>query len=336
MNAFPATVLLNISHDFDNHRLHRENSWYGYLENDGWGATPFSVSTLFRGQNARYLPMLPAISRGLQSPNTGQLWKSTPADQAKIILRLAQSWWFCRELQYHPLASHAKEQKLELDGIALAQHYGIPTGFLDLTDDFNVGAFFATCFQTEHGWEPMESGVGIIYRVNLEGLETPVDRYKPLGPQQLPRPTEQCAWVTELPLCHAFDGWPNVQLMQFHHDKYVGEYFLDMFSGGEKLFPPDPLALVANEILTSGEIPTVLIEQAMESFAEDTHGLRAEHFVAVRHEISQLASFIDYRRILTDQHVSNLLGDSEWRKKMLTEVKVKWRAVRRVPITSDR
>lgn len=335
MNAFPATVLLNISHDFEDHSSRRENSWYWYAEQDCRGAIPFGVSALFRGQNARYLPMLPAISRGLQSPNTGQLWKSAPADQAKIILRLAQSWWFCRELEHHPIANHAKKQKLELDGIALAQHYGIPTGFLDLTDDFNVGAFFATCFQTEYGWEPVKSGIGTIYRVSLEGLDL-VDRYKPLGPQRLPRPTEQCAWVAELPLCHSFDGWPNVQLMQFHHDKDVGEYFLDMFSGGEKLFPPDPLASVANEILTSGEIPTVLVEQAIESFAEDPHGLRVEHFAAIRQEISQLASLIDYRRILTDQHVSSLLEDSDWRKKMLAEVKARAVAVRRVPILSGK
>jgi len=32
-----------------------------------------------------------------------------------------------------------------------------------------------------------------------------------------------------------------------------------------------------------------------------------------------------------DENVSLLLADFEWRKKMLPDVKVKWRAIRRVP-----
>ncbi len=330
MQTIPASILLQISHDNFDHRSRRERSWYGYSEGGTWGAIPFAVSNLYRGQNARYSPMLPSISRGLTSPNTGELWKYSIEDQAKIVLRLAQSWWFSSELDHHPITTHAIGHKLELDRMALAQHYGIPTGYLDLTDDFNVSAFFATCCETTHGWEPVKTGVGVIYRVSLEKLETPFGRYAPLGPQSLPRPTEQCAWVAELPLCHSFEGWPDVSMMQFHHDKRVGEYFLEMFDGGNMLFPPDPLAEVATEILACGEIPAELVEHAMQSFAEDEHGVRKKHFQSIFAELSKLVTLNSYRKLLTNQQVSSLLADSEWREKRLSDVKANWRFVRRV------
>jgi len=279
--------------------------------------------------------MLPSIARGLESSDVGELWRSSVSDQAKLVLRLAQSWWFSRELAHHPIATHATRQHLDLDPIALAQHYGIPTGYLDLTDDFNVSAFFATCRATNRGWETVESGIGVVYRVILKKLDNPFGQYMPLGPQQLPRPTEQCAWVAELPLFHSFEGWPDVSMAQFHHDKRVGEHFLNMFAGGNRLFPPDPLADVAAEILACHEVPADLVEAALDSFARDPCGLRTEQLPSLRKEITQLATLVNNRRLLTDQNVSSLLANSEWRERMLADAKVKWRLVRRVPISQD-
>ena len=39
----------------------------------------------------------------------------------------------------------------------LAQHYGLETGWLDITDDFNIALFFATCFwdASSHEWKPL-------------------------------------------------------------------------------------------------------------------------------------------------------------------------------------
>ncbi len=331
---FAASALLDISADYQDHRAQREQVRYGYSDGDYWGAIPF-VSDIFRGQNQRYLPMLPSIMRGLEVNNSGALWESPLGDQTKIILRLAQSWWFGRELDYHPITSHAESQKLKLDRIALAQHYGIPTGYLDLTDDFNVGAFFATCREVRGSWEPVAEGVGIIYRVQLKDLRNPFGRYEPLGPQLLPRPSEQCAWVTELPITHSFDGWPDVMVMQFNQDKSVGEHFLRKFDGGKTLFPFDPLADVAAEIIGCREIPTILVERAIDSFATDPLGVRPDQVVTIRRQLSQSITMIDYRRLLTEERVSALRSDFEWRKKMLAEVKVRWRMVRAEPASAN-
>ncbi len=37
----------------------------------------------------------------------------------------------------------------------LAQHYGLETGWLDITNDFNVALFFATCFWRDGEWHPL-------------------------------------------------------------------------------------------------------------------------------------------------------------------------------------
>jgi len=175
---------------------------------------------------------------------------------------------------------------------------------------------------------------GIVYRVELKTLESPFGQYMTLGPQQLPRPTEQCAWVTELPLGHSFENWPNVSFLEFQHDRRVSEHFLEMFDGGSKLFPTAPLAEVAFDILNSREIPKDLVEAVLTSFGGEPAGLQAQDFPALRREISNLATLMDYRRILTDQQIEPLLADSVWEERMLSEVLVRWRAIRQVPVSS--
>lgn len=335
MQIAPASMLLDISRDYAGYREHREKSWYGYSEERTWGAFPFSASHLYRGQTARHVPFLPSIVRGLSSHDVGHLWKASTADQAQVILRLTQSWWFSQELKRHPIASHAKKLNLDLNEIGLAQHYGIATGYLDLTDDFDVSAFFATCRQVGERWEPVDTGTGVVYRVNLKATASFLERYKPLGPQPLPRPTEQCAWVVELPMFHAFEGWPGVSVLQFQHDRRVGEHFLNLFSGGERLFPPDPLASVSAEILACRELPAELVDAALESFAGDPHGLRPNQIPSVRQEVSRFASLTGGRKLLTQEHINSLTSNPQWCDRMLADVTVNWVAVRRIPISED-
>lgn len=328
---FEARDLLDISREFAERRAERASIWYGFREGDGyWGAMPF-VDSLYRGQTKRHIPMLPAIARGLEA-KTGELCDRPANDQARIVLRLAQSWWFARELEFHPVASHAESQRLRLDRQALAQHYGVPTGYLDLSDDFDVAAFFATCEKDpSRGWVPAEEGVGIVYRVALKSLSNPFGEYRPLGPQPLPRPTEQCAWVTELPITDSFEGWPDVMMMQFRHDKSVGEHFKKKFDAGNALFPPDPLADVAAEITDCGEIPKVILEKALTSFVEDPAGIRASQLPEVECQLAGMAKKVRYRRLLTEEQVSSLIEEFDWRRRMLSDIRVRWRMIRDEP-----
>lgn len=339
MSIFHGEVLIEISQCADQEKINPrelgngilEGDWYWYTDGDYRGALRF-ITKLYRGQNCRHYPMLPSIARGLEvTSNT--MWEHSALDQAKIVLRLAQTWWFAREMKFHPISKHAKKNMMRLDSIALAQHYGIPTGYLDLTDDFNVAAFFATCSETKHGWEPVSSGTGIIYMADLSeaGMDTPIGRHKPLGPQPLPRPTEQSAWVTELPLIHSFEGWPGVKTLQFQQSKEVGEHFLARFNEGEALFPIDPLSEAAREILECGEIPDEILDASLNSFATDPHGIRSVDIADVIGELKRIVTKVAYRRILSDGVLQTLEEDVDWRAKMLPEIKAKVLVVRDEP-----
>lgn len=314
------SILLDMSGENTDYRAQRSNWWYWRQSDDGLGSAVLFTNAAYRGQTNHHDPMLPAAARGLQ--NLENLTEAPTQDQAEIILRLARMWWFERQLDYHPVAKHAEKEQLTLNRSALAQHYGLPTQFLDLTDDFDVAAFFATCRPTDRGWAPMESGVGVIYRVDFdEGFSNPIGgRYEPLGPQPLPRPTEQCGWVTLLPMVHSFENWPNVRLMRFSHNKRIGDHYLQQFEGGSALFPPDPLADVAREISDCNEIPGELIDSAI-SLSLQLESISDEQIPAIRRELSRQVSITEYRRILTDRQVASLMEDFEWRTRMLPEVK---------------
>lgn len=332
MQIVPASLLLDISRKRAGHRERRDASWFWCSKGDVGVGLPAAVGELFRGQTARYIPLLPSIVRGLTTDDLNEMWRGPIADQAHVILRLAQSWWFSKELERHPIAAHAKSQHIELNSIGLAQHYGVPTGYLDLTDDFDVGAFFATCRMTDQGWQPVDEGVGLFYLVRLRELGQDAVRYVPLGPQPLPRPTEQGAWVTELPMRHSFEGWPGVYMLSFQHDRSVSEHFLELFDGGRLLFPADPLAEAASEILACRELPVDLVDGALQSFASDPHGPRPEQLQSIRSEIFRHVSPINGRRLLTDEQLSALLADDAWRSHRLAEVTAGAVAIRRIPI----
>lgn len=326
MEVFPGKALIDLSKSEGNAQQRTPEGWYWYVDGDRGGAVPFNIRVLYRGQNKRFIPMLPSIARGLES-NTGKMSEMPASDQANVILRLAQSWWFARELDHHPITQHADLQRIKFDRLALAQHYGIPTGYLDLTDSFDVAAFFATCEAADKGWKPVEDGVGIIYRLDINRIKNPFDILQPLGPQSLPRPEEQKAWVCELPMVHSFDGWPVVSAILFQQDSSIGEHFMKIFDGGKVLFPSDVLSNVAEEILNSTEIPKELVEAAFESFVEDPFGPKRHQWVEISREIKSQVTLAEYRRILTEDWLSPYMDDFEWRRKRLSDVVASCRPV---------
>jgi len=327
---FPASALIDISKSRGEALDYTE--YLAFEEEGRVGAIPAHPFTdLFRGQNRRYLPFLPAIARRL-SAKMVVMSDSSIEDQASVILHTAQYFWFAKELKKHPMAVFAESQKILLKDMAVAQHYEIPTGYLDLTDSFDVAAFFATCRRTSAGWEPLadEDGEGIVYKVVLNQVPEWYRFIEALGPQPLPRPREQRAWVAEIPLEHSFDGWPGVLHMQFKHDPTVGEHFLDKFDGGAKLFPPDPLAKVAEEILGCNEIPEECLEGALEGYANGEAGCVLADFSSIRRAIAKHRSIAPYRSLLTNEVVHPFADQFSKRIQELSSVKLIVRPVRLV------
>jgi len=90
-----------------------------------------------------------------------------------------------------------------------------------------------------------------MYKLNFENLHSkPEERKKIicLGLQPFYKPMEQQGWVYKLTDSENLNNNPAIAKMLFHHNKEVGLYFLKKFSYGRKLFPNDPVDIVAKNI----------------------------------------------------------------------------------------
>ena len=151
---------------------------------------------LFRGQGARYSPSFTSLARGLGTSQTLRMSELNLLGQAKLADRLIRRVWFSKDLESHPAARWLTNQRLDRFDHALAQHYGIPTGYMDLSESFDVSCFFATCYVDKaRTWQPRTEGVGVMYLLPTERIPIRPDVLQPIGLQVLPRPREQFGWV---------------------------------------------------------------------------------------------------------------------------------------------
>lgn len=94
-------------------------------------ASPTPFQPLYRGQSSYYERCLPSLYR--------RKW----SDSQKLE-RLVQIEDFKTILNDNPEIKDEIEGGLAVNYIGLAQHYGIETNVIDLTNSFGVAAFFAT------------------------------------------------------------------------------------------------------------------------------------------------------------------------------------------------
>jgi hypothetical protein len=116
---------------------------------------------LFRGQ-ARDYPPLPSLARILASGD------SAKAERARRRLRLFEQW-----LASIPELAYLLDVGREHDFFAVAQHYGIPTNYLDFTSEPSIAGFFAADTR-----EPPTDRRSCIYLLNSEELRDVWDTLK--------------------------------------------------------------------------------------------------------------------------------------------------------------
>jgi FRG domain len=155
-------------------------------------------------------------------------------DWTRLVVAHVRSGWFVEHLRHPPFGRWAMEERIDINTQAVAQHYGLPTTFIDLTESPSVAAFFATCAirrgrkPGELLCSPLSEGVGILYRVRMPNL--PFGSCRPIGLQPFPRPKEQWAWTYELWLGKDFQDprcseQPCVESILFHQSAELGEHF---------------------------------------------------------------------------------------------------------------
>jgi hypothetical protein len=248
-----------------------------YVEIEGEPAT-FALypenpgEMLFRGQTERYLPCVPTAVRGIGFGSRALDELSEP-NQARLIVNLIKTSWFVQLLRKTAVVEWFRDKRLYLNEAAVAQHYGMPTGYIDLTQSFEVASFFACCHydSAQKSWTPVADGEGVVYALGWGSLP-PGGRIHPINLQAFPRPSEQWGWSCEVALGDDFDKLPFVVKLIFRHNLDASRRILGQFSGGGDLYPADPLAELAEAILAATVLPYDLAREMALDLIGDPNG----------------------------------------------------------------
>ena len=206
------------------------------LYDNRMAAAPMPMSPLFRGESEFHEKCLPSLFR--------KEW--TPLQKLERQIQLED---FKQMLQVNPEIKEMEEGGLEVNYNGLAQHYGIETNILDLTNSFLVAAFFATTTYDSLAdvYIPILHTVsqGVIYFfpsgafMNF-GFDAPI---WPIGMEALRRPGEQRGFGVEMDDNHRdLNHYSGASLYRFWHHPQASMKIWQMTHGSTALFPYDPMS----------------------------------------------------------------------------------------------
>lgn len=101
----------------------------------------------YRGENRIYPESVPTLLRNIKNYST---IKEKELYRMVSDMRIAEFKALLEKFE-HVRNWHYSDVLYEV----LAQHYGLETSWLDITNDFNVALFFATCYWRDGSWHPL-------------------------------------------------------------------------------------------------------------------------------------------------------------------------------------
>jgi hypothetical protein len=237
------------------------------------------------------------------------------------MLSEIQACWFTIEIRKHPAWKYAQEIGLQIHHWALAQHYGIATMFLDMTQSIDVAAFFATSDYVNGAWQPRASGKGVMYQLDFSSIPEAWDRIHLVGLSTFPRPGEQKAWAVPIILQGDFEELPYVEVIEFTHTEDGSKHYSDMFDQGADLFPHGPAADLAEAIRTSKVLPVNCVANALRGLGCPMDRLQL-HFDRLTEALKEMWGLEVGSEVpvgLTDEQVANLASYWEIKGKTFLE-----------------
>lgn len=174
---------------------------------------------------------------------------------------------FSMAVEKFPQVQYARKERIQVDTLALAQHYGLKTDMLDLTSDIAVAAFFATTYLDNGIFRPMQQGIGSISCFfAFPGMDRNLP-FRVVGLQPFQRPGKQCAFGVKLKQGEDLMSLNCGNTLYFSQNPKYGQMFLDLF--GEKLpnelFPEEAVAKIGTRI-RNGKLAT---EKAVKAYCRD-------------------------------------------------------------------
>lgn len=215
---------------------------------------------------------------------------STEDNEERLLIEFVSSLRFFEFTRLINSFEHIK--KFEEKGITIlyeniAQHYGIKTRWLDITNDFDVALFFACCKYVDNKWMPLtdydinrkdESKYGVIFRKASNHftnfLPPEVIKYEvlPVGYQPFMRCSMQTAYSIHMD-DDADLQKSDFEILRFRQSEKLSNFIFDRMAKGLKVYPHEDLSLIFEQvdlINKTVEFSREVFEIAAENFPELT------------------------------------------------------------------
>lgn len=219
--------------------------------------TSRTAFTFFRGQSVYHEQCLPSLYR-YKGKRLKQETLRSQLQTAEMIL-LMKSHPVIMSIESGGIL-HEKLGLVKLPVIydGLAQHYGIKTCYLDLTNDIWCAAFFAatTYDGAYHPFEvkgdmPFEKRYGVLYKFEYKkgDQDFSKDDILPIGLQYFNRPGKQSALVIAMQDLRDLHKHPKLERVFFRHDTEVSRLIFTLSQFGKQFITDDdPFAKMVESI----------------------------------------------------------------------------------------
>lgn len=199
-----------------------------------------SPFTLYRGQNRDFEKCVPSLFR---------IPEGFSKEEWNVVSRVRTAEFMFVLLQ-HPVVQDL-QKRIIVDLVPVAQHYGFPTEYMDITNNKWVAAFFAVTQFCDDKYEPVnenyEDGIGVMY-VAAPSKDVACQQFwmsekiQALGFQYFARPTKQYSMVYQMNEGEDFNQYPAWRKILFRHDKEASDMVFKMSWKQERWFPNDVLS----------------------------------------------------------------------------------------------
>lgn len=224
--------------------------------------TPY---TYYRGQSRLYEPCMPSLYRRNEN---GEL--PSEMDIAYNRLKICE---FEMLLATHPVFCELSHH-ISVNPVALAQHYGLATEYLDITNSKWVAAFFASTrydydSDTYHPvWRDYEDGYGVMYisrPYEASGATAGFfSKHVVIGYQYFERPTKQSSFGYKMQMGEDFNESPYFERVLFRHDLDASKLVYDMSYKQRRFIPQDNISRLVRQIAESNEVTRQALERCLQ------------------------------------------------------------------------
>ena len=228
-----------------------------------------SLNSFYRGQTTYFEECYPSLYRKGVTPAMRFVERVKYEEFKLLIKEYPLIDIFTNGLYDNIQNKDGSPVALNVDTLALAQHYGIKTELMDLTTDKFVAAFFASTACDDKGvYSPItedDGREGVFYHyidIPLLGSHT---KLRAVGLQPFSRPGEQAGFVIAMSEGENFNDMVAHKIF-FRHDPEIARFIFNFTNRSAKLFPSDILDDKVNTIKLSDKFSRRAFDAACEEF----------------------------------------------------------------------